>query len=101
MVSFLPLLKIWPMQCSLDKLAMHQYAIWTALEAEGMGANLQHYNPLIDQKVQQTWGISSDWELSAQMVIGTPAGEPMQKAFMPVEGERLKVFGQREEEIRN
>lgn len=72
---------------------MHQYAIWTALEAEGLGANLQHYNPLIDQKVQQTWDISTDWELSAQMVIGTPAGEPMEKTFLPVEGERLKVYG--------
>jgi predicted oxidoreductase (fatty acid repression mutant protein) len=72
---------------------MHQYAIWTALEAEGLGANLQHYNPLIDQKVQQEWGISTDWELSAQMVVGAPAGEPGEKTFMPVEGERLLVKG--------
>lgn len=80
---------IWAIQSD----GMHQYAIWTALEAEGLGANLQHYNPLIDQKVQQEWGVSTDWELSAQMVIGAPAAEPGEKSFMKVEGERLLVKG--------
>ena len=28
--------------------AMHQFAIWTMLEDAGLGASLQHYNPLID-----------------------------------------------------
>ena len=31
--------------------AMHQYAVWTTLAAAGIGANLQHYNPLIDAAV--------------------------------------------------
>ncbi|KAF4628873.1 hypothetical protein G7Y89_g9278 [Cudoniella acicularis] len=35
--------------------AMHQFAVWTALEAEGLGANLQHYNPLIDLKSVGFW----------------------------------------------
>lgn len=26
---------------------MLQYALWVALEAEGMGCNLQHYNPIV------------------------------------------------------
>ncbi|KAG9230416.1 Nitroreductase-like protein [Amylocarpus encephaloides] len=73
--------------------AMHQFTIWTALEAEGLGANLQHYNPLIDQKVQETWAIEKDWELNAQLVFGKPEGGPMEKDFMGVEGERFKVFG--------
>ncbi|PVH79022.1 Nitroreductase [Cadophora sp. DSE1049] len=72
--------------------AMHQFVIWTALEAEGLGANLQHYNPLIDQKVADTWGIDKDWVLNAQLVFGTPAGEPGEKSFIPVE-ERFKSFG--------
>jgi predicted oxidoreductase (fatty acid repression mutant protein) len=80
---------IWATQSD----GMHQYAIWTALEAEGLGANLQHYNPLIDQKVQQEWNVSKDWELSAQMVIGAPAAEPGEKSFQKVEGERLIVHG--------
>lgn len=35
--------------------AMHQYMLWTALEAEGCGCNLQHYNPIIDQKAKTEW----------------------------------------------
>lgn len=72
--------------------AMTQYAIWTTLASVNVGANLQHYNPIIDEKVAQTWQIDSNWKLVAQMVFGgiaQPAGE---KTFMPVEN-RLKVFG--------
>ncbi|WP_440464029.1 nitroreductase family protein [Psychrobacter sp. ASPA161_6] len=79
---------IWAHQTS----AMHQYVIWTALASLDIGANLQHYNPVIDQKVAEEWSISEDWELNAQMVFGAieqPAGD---KAFKPVE-ERMKVFG--------
>ncbi|KXL51492.1 hypothetical protein M433DRAFT_60199 [Acidomyces richmondensis BFW] len=50
--------------------AMHQYAIWTMLEAEGVGCNLQHYNPLPDQKAAATWNIPQDWSLKAQLVFG-------------------------------
>lgn len=79
---------IWASQTS----AMHQYAIWTALASIDVGANLQHYNPVIDQKVASAWDIDKDWTLNAQLVFGAieqPAGE---KAFKPVE-ERMKVFG--------
>ncbi|MBU5615904.1 nitroreductase family protein [Psychrobacter sp. TAE2020] len=79
---------IWAHQTS----AMHQYVIWTALASLDIGANLQHYNPVIDQRVADAWNIADDWELNAQMVFGSidqPAGE---KAFQPVE-ERMKVFG--------
>lgn len=72
--------------------AMHQYAIWTTLTASGVGANLQHYNPIIDEKVASTWGIPSSWKLKAQLVFGgiaSPAGE---KSFQDVDS-RLKVFG--------
>lgn len=71
---------------------MHQFAIWTALEAEGLGANLQHYNPLIDAKVAEKWNVPKDWELNAQLVFGTPAGGPGEKTFIDVK-ERFKVYG--------
>ncbi|MGE6360790.1 nitroreductase family protein [Psychrobacter cibarius] len=80
---------IWAHQTS----AMHQYVIWTALAGIDVGANLQHYNPVIDQRVADAWDIAEDWELNAQMVFGAieqPAGD---KAFQPVE-ERMKVFGE-------
>ena len=72
--------------------AMHQYVIWTALASLDIGANLQHYNPVIDKKVADTWNIDEHWELNAQMVFGAieqPAGD---KEFKSVE-ERIKVFG--------
>lgn len=72
--------------------AMHQYMIWMALSSLDIGANLQHYNPIIDSKVADAWNVDKDWELVAQMVFGAikqPAGD---KAFKPVDG-RLKVFG--------
>lgn len=71
---------------------MHQYVIWTALASLGIGANLQHYNPVIDAQVAKTWNIDTDWQLIAQMVFGhveQPAGD---KSFEPIE-KRLKVFG--------
>lgn len=51
--------------------------IWSALEAKGLGANLQHYNPIIDDEVKKTWNINSDWELVAQMVAGGIVGEKL------------------------
>jgi hypothetical protein len=79
---------IWATQSD----AMTQYAIWTALESEGLGANLQHYNPLIDAKVAQQWGVDKDWELNAQLVFGDVGAKAGEKGFKPVE-ERFKVFG--------
>lgn len=72
--------------------AMHQYAVWSTLAAAGVGANLQHYNPVIDAEVAKTWNIPANWTLRAQLVFGgidAPAGE---KAFSPIEG-RLKIYG--------
>lgn len=73
--------------------AMHQVAAWTALELEGLGANLQHYNPLIDEKIYESWGVSKDWKLQAELVIGTPVAPARPKDFKPIEGERLLTFG--------
>ncbi|EEH38550.1 nitroreductase family protein [Paracoccidioides lutzii Pb01] len=72
--------------------AMHQYHLWVALRSVGLAANLQHYNPLIDDEVAKTWCLPSEWHLVAQMVFGTATGEPAEKTYKPVE-ERVKVFG--------
>lgn len=71
---------------------MHQFAVWTALEEEGLGANLQHYNPLIDTKVCEEWNLPEDWILSGQLVFGKPLSRPKDKTSKPVE-ERFKAFG--------
>lgn len=73
--------------------AMHQYVIWTALAAAGVGANLQHYAPVVAEQVRQTWNINPNWQLIAQLVFGgieQPAGD---KEFDPIEP-RLQVFDQ-------
>ena len=72
--------------------AMHQFVLWAGLEAEGFGANLQHYNPIVDQKVQNTWNVPQEWALRAQLVFGGRAGEPGDKAFQPLE-QRVFVHG--------
>ncbi|KAI9682577.1 MAG: hypothetical protein M1822_006875 [Bathelium mastoideum] len=72
---------------------MHHYYLWIALEALGLGANLQRYNPIIDAEVQKTWGVPSNWKLRAQVVIGVPkegsvpGGKPRK---LPLE-QRLQV----------
>lgn len=72
--------------------AMHQYALWTAFAAAGVGANLQHYNPLIDAEVANTWHLPAHWLLRAQMVFGGVAAPAGEKTFESV-SERVKVFG--------
>jgi predicted oxidoreductase (fatty acid repression mutant protein) len=71
--------------------AMHQFAIWTLLEDAGFGASLQHYNPLIDGEVKQTWKLPENWRLVAQMPFGQSTQEPGEKTFAPIE-ERVLVF---------
>lgn len=72
--------------------AIQQYILWTALEAEGLGANLQHYSPLIDEQVAETWKLPATWKLNAQLVFGGKTGEAGPKEFAPLD-ERVKVFG--------
>ncbi|KAI5461041.1 Nitroreductase-like protein [Mariannaea sp. PMI_226] len=72
--------------------AIQQYITWTALEAEGLGANLQHYDPLINEKVQEAWKLPSNWTLDAQLVFGGKVAEAREKVYQPLE-ERVKVFG--------
>ncbi|EAW12873.1 putative nitroreductase family protein [Aspergillus clavatus NRRL 1] len=77
---------------AVESNAMSQYLVWTALQSEGFGANLQHYSPLIDEQIQKTWNLPASWKLDAQLVFGTPTGEPGEKTFLPLE-DRFKVFG--------
>ncbi|MBW3080229.1 nitroreductase family protein [Bifidobacterium saguinibicoloris] len=75
-----------------DAAGMLQLAVWTALAEKGLGASLQHYNPLIDEAVAAEFGLPKSWKLQAQMpfgVVAQPAG-PVEKK--PAD-ERVKVFG--------
>lgn len=72
---------IWAEQAN----GMLQFAIWAQLEAEGLGATIQHYNPIIDKDVKDAFNIPSDWRLIAQMPFGVPTEVPIQKDFVPIE----------------
>ena len=76
--------------------AMHQYMLWTAFETEGFGCNLQHYNPLPDQKAAAIWDIPLEWSLKAQLVFGGIKDGQREalptKSEQPIE-ERLFIHG--------
>lgn len=78
---------VWSNQSS----GMLQYAVWTALESEGFGATLQHYNPVIDAAVTAAWNIPATWKLIAQMPFGKPVFPPQEKEFQPL-AERLRLY---------
>ncbi|MCL1631707.1 nitroreductase family protein [Sporolactobacillus sp. CPB3-1] len=69
-----------------------QFAVWTALSDIGIGASLQHYNPLIDEAVAAEFNVPKNWKLRAQMPFGNIAAPAGEKAFAPIE-DRVKVIG--------
>ena len=76
---------------SLNSAGMLQYVVWTALAEQGIGASLQHYNPVIDEAVRVAWDLPTSWKLSAQMPFGKPIADPVEKTFQPIES-RVKIF---------
>ncbi|MGQ2283216.1 nitroreductase family protein [Apilactobacillus kunkeei] len=68
-----------------------QFAVWTGLAENGLGANLQHYNPLIDEDVAKEFDIPSSWRLRSEMVFGSIEAPAQSKDYMDDE-DRFKVF---------
>lgn len=68
-----------------------QFAVWTALAEAGIGASLQHYNPLVDEAVRREWNIADNWQLRAQMPFGSHEAGFGEKSYMDDEA-RFKVF---------
>ena len=65
---------------------------WVALVDKGLGANLQHYNPVIDEAVAKEWNIPSNWKLRSQLVFGSPETPAGEKEYMNA-ADRFRVFG--------
>lgn len=78
---------IWSLQSS----GMLQFTVWSSLEAAGLGASLQHYNPLIDESVKAEWKLPDKWKLLSQMPFGKPLAPAQEKTFAPLDS-RVKVF---------
>ncbi|KAF2447519.1 Nitroreductase [Karstenula rhodostoma CBS 690.94] len=73
---------------------MNQLIVWTTLAAEGVGANLQHYQPGITPYVQEKYGVDAGWKLKAQLVFGGVVGEvPGEKEKTHLE-KSLAVYGE-------
>ena len=77
----------WAMQAN----GMLQFATWTALEDLGLGANLQHFNPIIDEPIKQIFALPDSWDLTAQLVFGEKLEEPKPLDKVPT-GTRVKIF---------
>lgn len=73
---------------------MHQILIWTALELEGVGANLQHMNaiPPVEAALKKFLEVPDNYSLKAHLNFGDePADHPAVPAKLPL-SETLKVF---------
>ncbi len=78
---------IWASQAN----GMLQFAIWALLEKMGLGVNIQHYNPLIDDEIKKTFEVPASWNLVAQMVFGEKLKDADAIEKLPV-AERVKIF---------
>ena len=65
----------WALQAS----GMLQLGIWSGLRELGVGASLQHYNPVIDGAVRELFALPESYHLIAQMPFGGIAAEPDSK----------------------
>ena len=71
---------------------MAQFAVWLALTEAGIGASLQHYNPLVDVAARASWNVPPAWKLRAQMPFGSHENGFSEKAFMD-DAQRFIVAG--------
>ncbi|CBZ26442.1 conserved hypothetical protein [Leishmania mexicana MHOM/GT/2001/U1103] len=73
--------------------AMAQFAVWSALAQDGIGASLQHYNELIEADLRSAFDIPEEWQLIAQMPFGSIGKPANEKAHNPGEA-RVVVRGE-------
>ena len=75
--------------------AMHQLAIWTMLEDMGLGASLQHYNPLIDEAENRARKSSSRWREECSCSTDRKARLPTARPFHTIVQRRRRRCGER------
>jgi len=78
---------LWALQAS----GMLQLSVWSGLRELGIGASLQHYNPVIDGAVRAQFGVPEHFRLIAQMPFGGIAAEPAPKEKEDTSA-RVRVF---------
>lgn len=70
---------------------MFQLVTWTALSERGLGATVQHYNPIVDAAAHAEFNIPESWKLIAQMPFGKPVGDVAPKEMAAV-SDKVLVF---------
>jgi hypothetical protein len=80
-----------PVWCSHAS-GMLQFAVWAALEAEGLAASLQHYSARVIERIAAAWELPAAWVPVAELPFGSREGDPEPKA--PTSGEaRVRSSG--------
>ncbi|KAI4848858.1 hypothetical protein E4T44_02385 [Aureobasidium sp. EXF-8845] len=77
------------------KMSEENPKLWTALEAEGLGCNLQHYQDMMHEEMYAEWNIPETWQAKAQLVFGKPLSGALvdkEKTFRKTE-DCIKVYG--------
>lgn len=59
----------------------YQAQIWLGLKSMNLGSSLQHYNPIVDERVYEALGVQRHHRLIAQIPFGAYETEPDQKEF--------------------
>ena len=77
---------VWANQAN----GMLQFTVWSALRELNIGANIQHYNPVIDEAVKKLFDVPEGWVLVAQMPFGGIEAEPDPKEAEDIT-QRVKV----------
>ncbi len=93
LINAFPLYKNMFPEWAQQENGMLQINIWQSFADHGIGASLQHYNPLIDEAVKARYNIPASWRVIAEMPFGVFAGKPDDKAKQKIE-ERMKVYQQ-------
>lgn len=78
---------VWANQAN----GMLQISVWSGLRELNLGASLQHYNPIINDKVRELFRVPEGYELLAEMPFGNILSEPDAKAKENI-SERVVVF---------
>jgi predicted oxidoreductase (fatty acid repression mutant protein) len=67
-----------------ESAGMAQINVWNGLSSLGLGASLQHYNPIIDDKTKIAFDIPESWKLISQMPFGDITEAPGAKVFKDI-----------------
>lgn len=71
---------------------MAQFSAWVALSEAGLGASLQHYNPIVDHAVAEYFSIEKHWIMRSQLVFGSIEKDADEKQDPLIDEERFKIY---------